>query len=97
MSRSSSNFNIDIICEKNLTLRKIETGSDCGLSIIFNFNIFVKLYKTIYMFHQILIQYSLGSNINLICDCPCHKKYGDKSICQKCIERHKGFPLLQYN
>ncbi len=44
------------------------------------------------MFRHFLIEYYLGSNMNLVCDCPCHKKYGDKSICQKCIERHKGSP-----
>ena len=29
------------------------------------------------------------------CDCPCHKKYGDKSFCSKCIERHKASPHYQ--
>lgn len=31
----------------------------------------------------------------LSCDCPCHKKYGDKSFCSKCIERHKASPHYQ--
>jgi hypothetical protein len=34
----------------------------------------------------------LGANMNSICNCQCHIKYGDKSICQKCIERHKASP-----
>ena len=29
------------------------------------------------------------------CDCPCHRKYGDKSFCSKCIERHKASPHYQ--
>jgi len=29
------------------------------------------------------------------CDCPCHKKYGERSFCSKCIDRHKTSPHYQ--
>jgi hypothetical protein len=35
------------------------------------------------------------ASIQSICDCSCHKKYGDKSICVKCVDRHKASPYYQ--
>ncbi|WP_266190390.1 hypothetical protein [Candidatus Nitrososphaera gargensis] len=35
------------------------------------------------------------ASIQSICDCACHKKYGDKSICGKCVDRHKTSPYYQ--
>jgi hypothetical protein len=32
---------------------------------------------------------------NTVCTCPCHKKYGDKSYCNKCIDFHKTSPHYQ--
>ncbi|HKU48778.1 MAG TPA: hypothetical protein VJP79_02410 [Nitrososphaera sp.] len=32
------------------------------------------------------------STAHSICDCVCHKKYGEKSICDKCVDRHKTSP-----
>ncbi|WP_158385513.1 hypothetical protein [Candidatus Nitrososphaera evergladensis] len=29
------------------------------------------------------------------CTCPCHKKYGDRSYCNKCIDHHKTSPHYQ--
>ena len=27
-----------------------------------------------------------------LCDCECHVKYGHRSLCEKCIEKHKASP-----
>lgn len=30
-----------------------------------------------------------------LCDCMCHVKYGHKSLCEKCIEKHKTSPYYK--
>ncbi len=37
----------------------------------------------------------MSNNLIDFCDCNCHKKYGEKSMCIKCIDKHKASPYYK--